>query len=348
MNKKESYDHLINLLRTIDGEKYGQMWIGISELASFKCHFEEPYRKLLLSQPNQFGAELNNIRQVASAIAASEKIKMSVMFLPIGELSADIKQSSIPVDSAFYSQVDLFYKALNSFVDSFVLFSDSTNKVAGLYRVSIDADGLLNAKYQVQLLGQSLDKLMNISSGDEGSSLEIYLANVESLKIFSEKINAISVIYSQVMNAIGISEAENPMRIEHLEYGSFWFRFSGNEVASSIITAVLTLTGTYLHKEYAASGQIEQMDKAASALHKLIDLEERIRDSGVDTTQMHEQIVSSSKKIARDTYRLLHDQADIEINGEPISIGSDYKQGLLEQSRTISLEHFDGPSPTGG
>lgn len=350
MIRKESYKHVNQIMSVIHDDKYTEMWRGIATLAGLKEISFTLMPAIINPSADSSVSAANNIANLKNKVIKvvnDPLVGVAVIFRSVIELSGELKNLFNRDESVFNVESECLYHALEDFIKAYTEFASNGNKLLVIHETSHQAGLLMNSKERLELLDSFTISLMGNKTDGHGNSIELYLSNVESLNSFSLKVNAIASIYSKIMPIISASENDEPLIIEHLEYGSFWLRFSGNELATAIIVAIIPLVGGYLHNEYSLSGQIKEKSEAITALQKLVDLEGKLKESGVDTSEMHEQIVASSKSVARDTYDLLYDQADIEINDKVLSVGEDVKHNLIEQSKTLKLGHYEGEDPLG-
>ncbi|WP_417553164.1 hypothetical protein [Marinomonas fungiae] len=74
---------------------------------------------------------------------------------------------------------------------------------------------------------------------------------------------------------------------------------------------------------------------------ELLNLSKQLRENGIDTTEIDQNIESSTRKISRKLDVLLSDQPTVYINDKKCSLVESMSQSLIEQSKVLSLEIID-------
>lgn len=169
--------------------------------------------------------------------------------------------------------------------------------------------------------------------------LDLYLSNVTSLHDFANKLNALADIYSELLSLYGASEGDNPIIIEHLESGSLWIKVAGHKLTSVLLTSVLTSSIIYYQNNFTTTGQLNQLPAAVKTVDDLLMISKKLEADGVDTAEIKDNIESATRKISKKLDVLLGDQPVIEINDSEHSVGELLSEKLIEQSKTLKLEH---------
>lgn len=346
MNKKKSCSELKQFLDVVSDERYNEAWLGIERFAYFIPGILGLMPDLISSSSNNAASNISQLKNEAVSIVNSNQVDMVAILRPSIEMSNELKDIILlSKNNVFHPQMKDLYMALEDFISAYTVFSGRGGQARTVYQVSVIANNLMFCKKQIYSLANSIEKLTKATNVPDVQTMEVYLSNVESLKAFSEKVIAVSQIYSQLAELLDISEADNPIIIDHLEYGSFWLKIGGQALILALFSQALTTGGAIIHNEYTRTGQLEQLDKASTIIEKHLNLEKELAERGYETAEMREKIVASSKAISRQAYQLLYDQPDIEINGKEVGglQGDSLKQGLIEQSKTLRLEYGGDP-----
>lgn len=192
---------------------------------------------------------------------------------------------------------------------------------------------------------QVLDGVFNLSSATENEhpdkylNIELYLSNVNSLKDFATKLDAIHEIYIELLSLRGLSETDFPIIIDRLESGSLWIKVAGHTLTATLLTSVLTLATNYYQENYTVTGKLSQLPTSIKAADELLKLSQALEKDGVDTTKIKSNIESATRKISKKLDILLGDQPAVEINEVEHSIDAALTQKLIEDSKTFKLEY---------
>jgi hypothetical protein len=248
--------------------------------------------------------------------------------------------SSLSVEGLKTVEVtDLTLEALETFLDDY-------NKHIRSYSADTCLTAAVSAMtLKTHLLSTSLilENVLNLSlSGAEevaAPRLELYLSNVSSLKDFSEKLGALSGIYTELLYLYGESESDYPIVLEHLESGSLWIKIAGHTLTATVLTSVLTLATNYYQEEFSKSGQLAQLPSSVKVIEDLLKLSALLEKEGIDTSEIKENIESSTKKISKKLDILLGDQPMVEINNIEKNIGDKLTQKMLEECKSFKIEH---------
>lgn len=174
---------------------------------------------------------------------------------------------------------------------------------------------------------------------DDLCRLDLYLSNVQSLKDFAIKLDAISEIYSELLSLYGLSESDNPIIIEHLENGSLWLKIAGHTLAATLLTSILSLATDYYQDNFTTSGKLQQLPVAVQVANDLLKITDKLEKDGIDTKEIKMNIESATRKISKKLDILLSDQPMVEINNKKHDIGNNLSKKLIEQNKIRQIEN---------
>ncbi|MEZ9056239.1 hypothetical protein, partial [Vibrio sp. 10N.247.311.26] len=169
--------------------------------------------------------------------------------------------------------------------------------------------------------------------------LELYLANVPSLKQFGIKLIALDDMYAELSNLFNISLSDYPIIIEHIEDGSLLARISGNPLIVGILTTVIGVSSTYYIENYPANKEIVEIKEKVETLDSMFELSKKLQQEGYNVDDMQDSINRSLKKLAKSSDLLLSDQPSIEVNDKVYQMDEQNSTKLLEQSKQKLLEN---------
>jgi hypothetical protein len=247
---------------------------------------------------------------------------------------------SLEGEYAYYTEfLEEICEKLETFLSHYEKHTRSYS-VATCLSMSVSASEL---KTSIVSTNQILNGILSLSVKDnsesETSRLDLYLSNVSTLKAFSEKLEALSEIYTELLYLYGQTESDHPVLIEHLESGSLWIKIAGHTLTAALLTSILTTATEYFQDNFTKTGELKQLPNSVKVAEDLLRITVQLEKDGVDTTEIKENIESATRKISRKLDTLLGDQPVVEINNVEKNIGNVLAQKLIEQSKDHKLEY---------
>jgi hypothetical protein len=181
------------------------------------------------------------------------------------------------------------------------------------------------------------------SSNESEFSLVLY--QVIDLKNITQKLDSLGELYSELCYVLEISEADYPLRIAKIESGSLLTRLLGDTRAVALMLSLIEDSVKYFHRNYTVEGKIAAIPKKIESLNEILNFSNRLKDSGVDVSELNEKLVKSAASITNSLNTLVSDQSKVEINGQVHSISKELQAGLLEHSSKPKLEYKPSESP---
>jgi len=182
-------------------------------------------------------------------------------------------------------------------------------------------------------------------------SLHLQLTNLpvsipegrQSLSLFFEididpiglalRLEAVQLLYSEVCKLTNVPEAEYPLQVAKLEVGSIWTVLVGKASVITFVAWMIKAGLGYMHRNFTIEGRISAIPRQGEALKSVIDIKKQLEKAGLDTSQMDPQIQRSGAAIAVNLTRLLEGIPVAEVDGDQISVGTNYTEKLIEAHR---------------
>lgn len=177
------------------------------------------------------------------------------------------------------------------------------------------------------------------------SEFSLVLYQVIDLKNFTQKLDSLGDLYSELCYVLEISEVDHPLRIAKIESGSLLTRLLGDTRAVALMLSLIEDSVKYFHRNYTVEGKIAAIPKKIESLNEILNFSNRLKDSGVDVSELNERLVKSAASITNSLNNLVSDQSKVEINGHVHSISKELQAGLLEHSSKPKLEYKPLESP---
>ena len=281
---------------------------------------------------------------IQQAINKEKSLKYRKVIVQSSKLEEGLEEvkRSLEGEYAYYTGfLEEICEKLETFLSHYEIHTRSYS-VATCLSMSVSASEL---KTSIISTNQILNGVLSLSVKDnlenEPSRLDLYLSNVSTLKAFSEKLDALSEIYTELLYLYGETESDHPVLIEHLESGSLWIKIAGHTLTAALLTSLLTTATAYYQDNFTDSGQLKQLPSSVKVAEDLLRIAAQLENNGVDTTDIKENIESATRKISRKLDILLGDQPVVEINNIEKNIGNVLAQKLIQQSKDQKLEHSE-------
>lgn len=171
------------------------------------------------------------------------------------------------------------------------------------------------------------------------SEFSLVLYQVIDLKNFTQKLDSLGELYSELCYVLEISEVDHPLRIAKIESGSLLTRLLGDTKTVDLMLSLIEASVKYFHRNYTVEGKIAAIPKKIESLNEILNFSNRLKDSGVDVSELNEKLAKSAAIITNNLNTLVSDQSKVEINGQVHSISKELQASLLEHSSKPKLEY---------
>lgn len=186
---------------------------------------------------------------------------------------------------------------------------------------------------------------VQLPSSDE-SEFSLILYQVIDLKNFTQKLDNLGALYSELCYVLNISEAAHPLRIAKIESGSLLTRLLGDTKVVNLMLSLIEGSVKFFHRNFTDEGRIAAIPKKIESLDAILNFSNRLKENGVDVSALNDTLAKSAVSITNSLNALVSDQAKVEINGQVHSISQEQQAGLLENSSKPKLEYKPSESPT--
>lgn len=247
-------------------------------------------------------------------------------------------EGDINIISGHLISLDDFCEAYNSFLPVQDM-NASWNLLASGHEAWLRVSSLLDA---FRAISHNFHiNFQDYSSGDGWGELELQFFSKDSYLQFSNRIRAISDMYSHFCYFAGISEEDFPLRIGRVETGSLWVKVFGESKVISFMISSIESCASFIYRNYTIEGKVSAIPRGVDALNALIGLREKMKSIGVSDQIIDENIKRSAIYLSRDLNLLLAKQGSLKINEKLLSVGDEGACSLLESRPWPKLEHSE-------
>ncbi|MET0466777.1 MAG: hypothetical protein ABW007_26690, partial [Chitinophagaceae bacterium] len=179
-----------------------------------------------------------------------------------------------------------------------------------------------------------------VPPGYEGISL--YLDSEGNYKDVLVKLTAVSELYSELCNMVGVSAAEYPLQVVKMESGSLWLKLVGESRVIGLLIKLIESSASFMYRNFTTEGNIQSIPRQVEAVEAVLRLSENLEKAGVDTAQIKDNLQTSAAVISGRLNNLLKGVKALKVNDEAFSVGNAVEERFLKESRGLLLE--DGGS----
>jgi len=276
------------------------------------------------------GATIN--QSLAALPSITRSLSGRQLFREVDKLKLGLS-GALEEDQNDSDYIIAFLNELESFADNYDSYIAHQNPPLALTLLMAARD-----------LGQSLSNLRGFleyiqnnttfsSEPDQGEEqLSLFLLNVYDLKDFTEKLSALTSIYTELCMLLKISSSSHPLRIGKIESGSWFVKVFGDIRVITLIVDFLKGCVDFIYRNYTTEGKMASIPKKIEALDDILKFSERLKESGVDVTSMRDEIAKGGVTIANQLNILISGQQSVEINGQKLLIEPENQRKLSAQT----------------
>jgi hypothetical protein len=347
MNRKRLYKSLEDLNALLSEESIPLIYKAVRLFVPIVNELTSNPKDLLVEggSGQQKRRQVNN--QIDQIIQQEKSIKFRDLIIESSGLEDGLKstQSFMQKENSYSSE---FLGDVEQNLESFLAYYEKHTRsysVHSCLSLSIAASKLYSS---LQSTRGILEGVIAYDSSKEELvkndfvSLDLYLSNVNTLSAFAQKLDALSEIYSELIKLYGVSEDDFPIVIERLENGSLWIKIAGHTLTATLLTSVLTTATLHYQEQFTVTGQLNQLPTSVKVADDLLKLSKSLEESGIDTSEIKENVESATRKISKKLDILLGDQPSVEINDIEHNVGDLMVNRFLEEASNPRLEHNEG------
>lgn len=187
------------------------------------------------------------------------------------------------------------------------------------------------------IISANLGGFNEVNEEREGG-LSLVLHPSDHLKVQVDKLQALVRIYEEVCRLLNISTSEYPLKVIKIESGSLWAKLFGESQVIKLMTDLIRSGVDFLHRNYTREGEMITATQRMQLVEANLNLEVRLREQGIDTLDMRENIRKAGTIISKESLKLFGDEGAVSINDEYYSVGSAVDRMIAERTTPGLLE----------
>ncbi len=123
-----------------------------------------------------------------------------------------------------------------------------------------------------------------------------------------------------------------------MEAGSLWLKLFGESKVVTLLTRLIETGVGYLYRRFTNEGQIASIPRQVESVEAVLRLSETLREMGIDTTEVKENLQKSAVVISSKLNDLLIGSSPIKVNDRDFSVGDAVTERYLKESRRLLLD----------
>lgn len=318
------------------------------------CSFSSEYKgsnaivKTLLTLPkDQILQNITNVNDIIISFVNSFKSKIQPRIC-INEIDSALKICSELQNNGFIdasNTVSRFMTLLENFLRSYEIFL-TTQSQSNAINFAFDIERLRNHYSKMKTIGKILNSLCDTSDFKEDENNFIvtigFSKTIVSMSEIATKLSGFECIYNAIAQLIPITNTVNPLRVIKIETGSTWIKALGSKIILPILIEILGHGADYQFDQYIKHQTIVSFEEIdIDSLDKLINLRNKLNNSGFDTSELDAKITIALKVIGRALDDTLKGEPKIQINGQVHSIQQEDEKLYLEATSKTGIETRD-------
>lgn len=229
-------------------------------------------------------------------------------------------------------------QALCSTLETYESFLQLGHDSVYAYKFSEEVEASINVFYETKRHFEYLCGMITPYETDVPSEnrLKIQLTGFTySFNEFISILDSINNIYSLLKSVIN-PEAED-LGIVKIESGSLFAEIVGNAAVVSALAYILVKTVKLVFSKFTKEGQGARNDGDRKRLFEDIELREKLKSLGFDTSLGDVKISDTFEAILAETQRLAYLSPKFKVNDDELDIGEVDKQKLIAASKTLEI-----------
>ena len=306
------------------------------------------HRELMLKvgdllESSDTNTQMSRIANSLGSLTSSyRKLGSRRIFREVDELNEAVDELNVGGSDLILNES--MKERLNTFADSFEMFLqvDSIKTLIDMLNRAREADAALtNLLIVLNTIHQGLAPTDEPENANL-SSLSLVLQPKDELRIIVAKTNALEKIYEETCMLLKVSTSQFPLVVGKIESGSpLWTKLFGESKVIKLVTDLIREGVNFLYRNFTTEGQLGAIPRKVDELEAVLNLENRMRELGYDTTSLRESNRKSGAVIAKELNTLLSGETNVAINEEVFSLSAALDRRIATERDTLLLEEGD-------
>lgn len=283
----------------------------------------------------QLNAHLAQTQRITSSINHRQFFKALEHF----QRSITQLQSTHTPKTKLISSLDAKVEEFSALYDAFLSNQSSENALPLLLAAQVLHTKLEILFDSLQLFDESVGAY-DVPNSSE-APLALLLPGYLGLADFAHRLLAIQSLYSELCMLLSVSESDYPLRISKIESGSLWAKVFGELRIVGMMASFVEQAASWIYRTYTTEGKLASIPRKVEAIDSLLGLTQRLKDAGLDTSNMQEHIEKSAVVLSKSLSEILDGQSSIVVNEQTISVGSELSKIVIERTAPLQLPGSD-------
>ncbi|MEL6109687.1 MAG: hypothetical protein AAFU85_27065 [Planctomycetota bacterium] len=286
------------------------------------------------SQPDHTSKTATVAAAISEAVAKWKvSTKTSRLFAEIDSAARKSEQFS-GGNSELNTHLQEFGSAYERYIDS----QNAKNACQLIIEAHRSYAGVSMFRDTVVLIAEVLSESQPEPREDEGT-LTLYFPQVVRLDALLEKLIAIEEIYRELLDLMGLSIVDHPLRIAKVESGSLFVRIIGAIFPTELLGDFTRKAAEVLFRRYLTEGKIEAEGEYRKEIAETIQLRNSLNEIGIDTSGLDDRLERAANQHAERLCKLMYGESDVEVNGVSVSIAGIQEAETIESRAPRLIEY---------
>lgn len=301
-------------------------------IAKLDAPLKEVMQKVTSEKPAQMFVSLDRwlteLRRANDLVHRLELIEPSDGFAPADPVDGTVAREAL---DPLIERVKIFHDMYENLLQS--------HTRRNLLILIFSAHELVIVAQATELLVTSINKALRfVTSPKEGfKDLSILFPAEATLDTLIQKLSALEGLYEELCRLLDVSINEYPLELIKVESGSLWIKLFGESRVISLMSKFVESAASYLYRNFTKEGKIVAIPQTVEVIDSMLKLSDSLEQSGIDSSVLKENIKQSSIILAQRLNQLLAGEPAVNINGRNYSVGDEWEQRFLRESRTLFI-----------
>lgn len=284
-------------------------------------------RTFQIASGRDINSEAANMHaELSTAVAIVTKQSPRALFNDMGKLQKILAELDFPHSpiGTIVSDLHVSLNELQTLYDVFIAKQSASTLTPLVFSANI-----FSSKFQdfvKYLSASSYREHIEIANFETAS---LFFPNALGLEELIQRLQALKEIYTESCQVLNISESDYPLQILKLETGSWYVELAGYPKAIDLMLEGIRAAAKQLFQRYTRAGKLEAMPTRVENLESLLELQKRMKESGLDTAEMGDQLAKSGAILAKQLMTLVANEASVTINDDVIIIEGHNGKSLI-------------------
>lgn len=336
-----SYELIEGLKGVVDIFKKDELFYDVLSSLSivYDKYISQVTRAVNIGSPQD---ALNMVNQAKSEFNSSpgivNKITLKQFYGHVDSIEENLKNINL-VDSDGIDISKTLIELVDEYQKIYESYARNNNNSLAAFNLAKSAKNLVIQLNQIETAYGVIKGNLGYSVDTTSGSMLLMLSAKYSYSEFNAKLFTLENIYEELCGLCNVNINDEPLQIVRIESGSLLANIRGNAVVVHLMIELISSAFNYTYNRFSETGKVEQLSKKVELLDKMIDMSAKLKESGVDTTGMDDNLNKAAVVISSELNKMIIGETVVIINGKKFAIASNLKKKYLSHSKKLLIPH---------